>query len=249
MFDRSRLSPNDEMYEHIDDINRAIADVRSHLTDEIKIDLELSHLSVFVDAQRYLQAHVRRALMFLDGGLHALEGGYGLVAISCVRSVYESTACIYDFSERFFKIAETKDLLAMERFVHERSLAIKFEDFRPDSDYHNFKPQSIMTYLDKLGEEVPGARRTYEQLSEAAHPNAFGAILYFERVNNGIARYSNGNDELDIYGLLVVAGSLFSCIRRELLGFLSAYAKVMADLLQERVDDYHRRKAAGLTDD
>ena len=48
MFDRSRLSPNGEMYEHIDDINRAIADVRSHLTNEIKIDLELSHMSVCV---------------------------------------------------------------------------------------------------------------------------------------------------------------------------------------------------------
>jgi hypothetical protein len=249
MFDRSRLSPNGEMYEHIDDINRAIADVRSHLTDEIKVDLELSHMSVFVDAQRYLQAHVRRALMFLDGGLHALEGGYGLVAITCVRSVYESTAFIYDFSERFFKIAETKDLLAMERFVQERSLAIKFDEFRPNSGYYNFKPQSILTYLDKLGEEVPGARRTYEQLSEAVHPNAFGAILYFERIDDGVVRYAESHDDLDIYGMLVVAGSLFSCIRSELLGFLSAHAKAMADLLQERVDDYHRRKAAGLTND
>lgn len=249
MFDRSRLPPSDETFEYVDDINRAIADVRSHLTDEIKIDAKLSHMSVFLDAQRYLQAHVRRALMFLDGGMHALEGGYGLVAITCVRSVYESAACIYDFSERFFKIAETKDVLKMVSFVHERSLAIKFEDFRPASDYHSFKPQSILTYIDKLGEEVPGARRTYEQLSEAVHPNAFGALLYFERIDGDTAKYSNGHDTLDIYGLLVVAGSLFSCIRSELLGFMSAYAKTMADVLQERVDDYHRRKAAGLTDD
>lgn len=91
MFEQSKMSPNDTMYEHIDDINRAIADVRSHLTHEIKLDPELSHMSVFVDAQRYLQAHVRRALMFLDGGLHALEGGYGLVALTCARSIYEST--------------------------------------------------------------------------------------------------------------------------------------------------------------
>lgn len=237
------------MYEHVDDINRAIADVRAHLADEIKVDPELSHMSVFVDAQRYLQAHVRRALMFLDGGLHALQGGYGLVAIACVRSVYESTACIYDFSERFSKIAETMDLLAMERFVHERLLATKFEEFRPKSNHHNFKPQSILTYIDNLEDEVPGARRTYEQLSEAVHPNAFGAVLYFERTGDGVATYSNSHENLDIYGFLVVAGSLFSCIRSELLGFLSAYAKTMAHLLQERIDDYDRRKAAGLTND
>jgi hypothetical protein len=72
MFDRSKLSPDDEMYEHVDDINRAITDVRSHLTDEIKIDPELSHTRAPLYAQSH-GTHRRAAaistLVLSDAGL------------------------------------------------------------------------------------------------------------------------------------------------------------------------------------
>lgn len=249
MFEQSRMNPDDVMYGHVADINTAIANVRSHLKPEIKLDDGNGILTVFVDAERYLQAHIRRALMFLDGGKHALDGGYSLVALTCARSIYECTACIYDFCERFFDLVAAKDFESASRLVHERSLAIKFDEFRPESDHYNFKPQSILTYIDRLGDEVPGARRTYEQLSEAVHPNAFGAILYFEAVDNGVARYADNPDTLDIYGMFIASASLFSCIRSEMLGFMAAYCRAMADELQDRVDHYESRKAAGLTTD
>jgi len=248
MFDRSRMSPDDGMYEHVEDINRAIADVRSGLKREIKLDNSKVNLTVFVDAQRYLQAHIRRALMFLDGGKHALDGGYSLVALTCARSIYESAACIYDFCERFFLLTAAKDFEGAARLTYERSLAIKFDEFRPVMNQLNLKPQSILTYIDRLSDEVPGARRAYEQLSEAVHPNAFGALLYFEAVDDdGIARYADNPDVIDTYGLLVTSASLFSLIRSEMFGFLAAHARMIADEMQDRIDDYERRKAAGLT--
>ena len=63
----------------VDDINRAIANVRARLVGSIDTSNENWNFWVTSYAKRYLQAHIRRALMFLDGGMHALDGGYGLV--------------------------------------------------------------------------------------------------------------------------------------------------------------------------
>lgn len=246
MFDKNRLSTADTMYEHVDDINSAIADVRARLVDEISTSAPNWNFWVLTSAQRYLQAHIRRALMFLDGGLHAIDGGYGLVAITCARSLDESAACIYDFCTRFCDMLEAKDVDGAAKLVHERSLHVRFDEYRPTLEGHNFKPPSIMKYIDAMEAEVPGARRSYEQLSETVHPNAFGALLYFERQKETVASYFNNAAGLDAYGLLVASASLFSLIHRSLRRFDSAMLLLMADDLQERIDDYEHRKAAGL---
>jgi hypothetical protein len=249
MFDRNRISPDDAMYEHVDDINSAISKVRARLVDEIDTSSQNWSFWVLTSARRYLQAHIRRALMFLDGGKHALDGGYGLVALTCARSLDESAACIYDFCTKFCDMLEAKNIDGAAQMVHERSLHVRFDEFRPSLEGHNFKPPSIMKYIDAMEDEVPGARRSYEQLSETVHPNAFGALLYFERQEGDVARYCNNAPELDAYGLLVASASLFSLIHQSLLRFDSAMLLLMADDLQERIDDYERRKAAGLTAD
>jgi hypothetical protein len=248
MFDKSRLLPEDVMFEHVDEINRAVANVRLRLKDEIQTKRSAPKLDLFVDAERYLQAHVRRALMFLDGGKHSLDGSYGLVTLACARSLYESTACIYDFTRKFCDLIATGDVESADRLVHERSLAVKFKEYRPASIGYNLKPDSIMAFIDALEDEVPDARRAYEQLSEAVHPNALGTLLYFETADDGAtAKYNSQPNPDGLYAVLVAAASLFSLIHQSMLGVESAYLKTMADELQERIEDYERRKVLGVT--
>ena len=247
MFDKSRLSSDDAMYKHVEDINSAISAVRSRLSNEINTSGPNWNFWILTYARRYLQAHMRRALMFLDGGMHALDGGYGLVAITCARSLDELAACIYDFCTKFCDMISAKDIDGAARLVHERSLYVRFEEFRPVLDGHNLNPPSIMKFIDAMELEVPGARRSYEQLSEVVHPNAFGALLYFENEDNGVARYNNNPNPDGTYSLLLSSASLFSLIHKSLLRFESSMLLLMADDLQERIDDYERRKAGGLT--
>jgi hypothetical protein len=98
--------------------------------------------------------------------------------------------------------------------------------------------------IEKLGKVVPGARRSYEQLSETVHPNAFGASMYFEiSREGGKARFQNDFDRERLYSLLIGAASLFSLIHGDLLDIFRAFLSHRERDLTSRIEDYERRKS------
>jgi hypothetical protein len=246
MFTKSEIPPDDWLSEQVDDINRSIARVRSFLTEDVDIssieDLPMLRCQVEI----FFQAHLRRALEFLDGGKHALDAGYGLVAITAVRCLFESAACIHDFSNKMINLIEAGNIPDAVRLAHLRSFAQRFEVKERNTEMYDYTAVHILKQIDALDKAVPHARRSYEQLSEMVHPNAHGALYYFMRASEGEGerlRFGKPDDEKSQFmGLLWAGASLFSLILDDLLRFQSMMLKLMADELQSRIDDYEARK-------
>lgn len=242
MFDRSRLPPDSDLLQDLDGTNKAIADMRSILRETVPLGTDMVTM-LHELAECYFQAHIRRALQFLDGGMHALDAGYGLIALACARSLYESAACVKDFADRVRKLMDDQDVPGAAKFMIERTLAKRFEVELINSSENNFKAVNVLTQIDAMEKYVPNARRAYEQLSEAAHPNALGAFTYFEQqTDETFVRFGNGKNHEGIYAILVGSASLFGLMRDAYLQVSAGYAGSFAHELQERIDDYERGK-------
>jgi len=179
MFDKTQISPETPMFEHIDSINQSVNRVRSALKDQVDMD-PLDEISMIRgQAEIFFQAHLRRALAFLDGGKYALDAGHGLVALTAIRCLYESAACIHDFCNHVIKLIDAGNVPDAVRLAHQRSLAQRFEVKEKNTEMYDYTAVNILKQIDALDKVVPQARRDYDQLSEFVHPNAHGSVLYF----------------------------------------------------------------------
>jgi len=250
MFTKSEIPPDDALGEQVEEINRSITRVRSFLTETVDISSIEDLPMLRTQVELFFQAHLRRALDFLDGGKHALDAGYGLVAITAVRCLFESAACIHDFSNQMIRLIEAGNIPDAVRLGHLRSFSQRFEVKERNTEMYDYTAVHILKQIDALDKAVPHARRSYEQLSEMVHPNAHGALYYFMRAGEGEGeverlRFGKPDDEKSQFmGLLLAGASLFSLILDDLLRFQSIILKLMADELQSRIDDYDARKKA-----
>ncbi|MGY2915788.1 hypothetical protein [Bradyrhizobium sp. USDA 3262] len=247
MFDKNRLTPDDPTYPDIDDINDAVRKVRSLVADELNAGSESLESALYESARCYLQAHVRRALMFLDGGAQALEAGYGLVTLTCARSLWESTACVHDFGKKLCAMMDEDDVVSATKFVHQRTFSTRFQVEQMNHDDFDYTAVNILKQIDALEKVIPAARRNYDQLSETVHPNAYGAHAYFELTREGgVARFSNTHKDRELYSLFASSAGLLSLVYRTYLDIDISFLALMERELGNRIKDYERRKALGL---
>jgi hypothetical protein len=246
MFTKSEIPADDVLSEQVDDINRSIARVRSFLSENVELgsieDLPMLRSQVEI----FFQVHLRRALAFLEGGKYAADAGHGLVAITAVRCLFESAACIHDFSNQMIKLIDAGNIPDAVRLAHLRSFAQRFEVKERNTEMYDYTAVNILKQIDVLDKAVPHARRSYEQLSEIVHPNAHGALYYFMRSGEGEVerlRFGRPDDEKSrSMGMLLAGASLFGLILDDLLRFQSKILELMANELQSRLDDYEARK-------
>jgi hypothetical protein len=244
MFDKTEIPPDTPMFEHIDAINLSINRVRSSLKEYI--DIESIEDTAMIQSQVgiFFQAHLRRALAFLEGGKHAMDAGHGLLALTAIRCLYESAACIHDFSNHVIKLIDAGNIPDAVRLAHQRSLAQRFEVKEKNTDMYDYTAVNILKQIDALDKVVRGARRDYDQLSEFVHPNAHGSVYYFMQPGaDNIVKFGSPADErIQIIGLFLAGASLFSLIEDDVARFQIKMLELMADELQRRVDDYEARK-------
>lgn len=252
MFDKSTIPPGSAMYEHVDAINKAIARVRAHLKDSVDISSLDDIPMIQAQGELFFQAHLRRALAFLDGGKCALDAGHGLVAITAVRCIYESAACIHDFCNQALKLIDDGNIPDAVRLAHRRSFAQRFEVQQANTEMYDFTAVNILKQIDAMDKALPDTRRSYEQLSEFVHPNARGSLYYFINPGDGdkaIQFHIPTNDRTTTMGLFLAGASLFGFIDDDLWRFQKKMLNLWADELQRRVDDYEARKARGEVDE
>jgi hypothetical protein len=246
MFTKSEIPPDNPLFHQIDDVNRSIARVRSFLKEQVYIssieDLPMLRSQVEI----FFQSHLRRALAFLEGGKHALDSEHGLLAITSVRCLFESAACIHDFTNQVIKLIDAGNVDDAVRLAHTRSFAQRFEVKKQNTDMYDYTAVNILKQIDALNKVVPDARRSYEQLSEVVHPNAHGALFYFVQPGEGDnVHFGTPQDERTrTIGLLLAGASLFSLIQDDLTRFQIKMLELMANELQCRIDDYEARKRA-----
>jgi hypothetical protein len=246
MFTKTEMSPDTPMFEHIDAINRSIAHVRSRLKDHVEIDSIEDEAMIQSQAEIFLQAQLRRALAFLDGGKHALDAGHGLVALTAIRCLYESAACIHDFCNHVTRLIDAGNVPDAVRLAHVRGLAQRFEVKEKNTDDFDYTAVNILKQIDALDKVVLQARRDYDQLSEFVHPNAHGSVYYFMQPGDDkIVRFDAPADERNqTMGLFLAGASLFSLIDSDLWRYTASILGLLEKTLQRRIDDYEARKAA-----
>jgi hypothetical protein len=78
MFIKSDLPPDHELFEQVDDINRSIARVRSFLSENVGLGSIEDMPMLRTEVEIFFQAHLRRALAFLEGWKYAADAGHGI---------------------------------------------------------------------------------------------------------------------------------------------------------------------------
>jgi hypothetical protein len=147
MFNKMEIPPDTPMFEHIDAINLSINRVRSSLKEYI--DIESIEDTAMIQSQVgiFFQAHLRRALAFLEGGKHAMDAGHGLLALTAIRCLYQSAACIHDFSNHVIKLIDAGNIPDAVRLAHQRSLAQHFEVKEKNTDIYDSSQCSRLRLL------------------------------------------------------------------------------------------------------
>jgi hypothetical protein len=181
MFDHAAFTDGNIDRETVDNANAIVDRVRSLLVDHLSTRGPTLGYTVDAYANSYFQAHIRRALEFLDGGMEELSTGRAFIAATCARSILESVACFHDFCGRLTLILDEDDTPKALNFITGQAFATKLTDLH-DEDRSNVAT-NIMTQLDRLTKTVPGLREVYDQLSEITHPNGLGTVGYFTELD------------------------------------------------------------------
>ena len=163
----------------------------------------------------YIQCHLRRLLMFVEGGIDEYEKGRPLLAFTAARSMYESIAAFYDFTTQFNELLDKGDLEGARQFLMSRTFATRLpEHLEPDGSN---KAINIVTLVQRLDKKIPQFEEAYNRMSEFVHPNAYGSAVHFHKIENGVATFSDtgGNPTQPLTYLILASflSSLFlSCI-------------------------------------
>ena len=109
--------------------NGGIDKLQARLVNELDTSCVLPDVIVQSSVQVFFQGHIRRALMFIEGGHDAYLAGRGLVAYACARAIYETFACVLDFCNKLTVHLADGDFEKTVAFIHERQFAARMEDF------------------------------------------------------------------------------------------------------------------------
>jgi hypothetical protein len=209
LFDASKICSRDLSLQEISAANIGIDRLRARQVSEIEVSI-LPDALLGSAVQVFFQGHVRRALMFIEGGYEAYLAGRGLVACTCARAIYETLACVLDFCDKLTGYLAEGDFEKTARFVFSRSFATRLKDFIHDELDNT--AINVITQIDKVSRHLlPGLREEYDFLSEMTHPNGLGALEHFWETGDDIIKFSNGTDrDHFIIRTLIGAGRLLS---------------------------------------
>jgi hypothetical protein len=181
LFDRNN-PPAEFTGEMIDEINALVERLRAMKTDAIVLAEPATAFRLSNMVRCYVQAHIRRSLVFLEAGVAEIEAGRHLAAELCTRAVYESIASFRDFADTLAPLLEAADFDKIAELVSARSFATRIPSFlKRGAD----KAVQILDQIDRMKKHFPTFREAYDHLSDIVHPNALGVLVYFAKISEG----------------------------------------------------------------
>jgi hypothetical protein len=155
----------------------------------------------------YIQCHLRRLLMFLEGGFHEYNEHRPLLAFAAARSMYESIAAFHNFSTQLCKLLDDNKFEEAAAFLMSRTFATRLpEHLEPDGSNN---VTSILTLVQKLNKKVKDFEDAYNRMSEFVHPNAFGSTVHFHTITEDVATFHDtGQSPTQPLSYLILASFL-----------------------------------------
>lgn len=147
LFDRNK--PSGEITsEIIDEANSVVERLWALRVTQIALPEPVTGLRAPNLVRCYLQAHLRRCLMFLQAGAAAMEAGRPLATELCTRAIYENIATICDFTDKLKPLCESIDYLGVEQLVTKATFVTRIPSFitRHGDDV---KAPQILNQIDK----------------------------------------------------------------------------------------------------
>ena len=119
--------------------------------------------------------------MLIDGGYEAYLSGRSLISFMCVRSIYETVACVFNFCDKLHSHLDDGNFEATGNFIHTRLFATRSKDLLETDRDENFDytTTNILTQIDRFSKHVADFRKEYGYFSEMLHPNCLGTFLHF----------------------------------------------------------------------
>ena len=158
-------------------------------------------------ARIYIQTHLLRLLMFLEGGVHEQEQQRPLFAITAARSMYESIASFHDFSTQLCQLLDNGEFEEAANLLLGRAFATRLPE-HIDPDQSN-KVINVVTQVQRLSKSVAGFEDAYNRMSEFVHPNAYGSVVHFHSMEGDHAVfYEKGKPSTQGLAYLILASFL-----------------------------------------
>lgn len=138
-----------------------------------------------------------RIVDLADASINQWMQGDSLASIILARSLVETAALTHHYGTGFAVAVSRCDLDKVDRLAMQGSSGGKHEYWQLGAEM----AVNVRTALEQLGKELPGARTTYERISEIVHPNAHGVNQFYatsEEVTGqtGFSREKRGRAEV-----------------------------------------------------
>ncbi|MGY4458293.1 hypothetical protein [Bradyrhizobium sp. LB13.1] len=157
--------------------NQAIERLQAKLLDTMVIGSPPKGLYAPALARCFIQAHLRRMLMFVEGGVAEFRAGRPLMTEMATRAIYENVAAFCDYSTKLQALCEAGDYAGLADLTNKYAFATRLPAFLEEGP--EYKAPQILGQIDKMNKKVETYREAYDHLCEIVHPNGLGAVVYF----------------------------------------------------------------------
>lgn len=188
LFDKSQATDNTSD-QHLDMVNMLIDRMRARLVDKIELPVPPSGFRLPNMVRGYVQAHLRRIVMFIDGGHAEYLAGRPLMTEMASRAIYENVATLCDFTKKLKPLCDTLDYAGVDKLVTKAAFVTRIPSYIKQYGEHAKAPQ-ILKHVDAMDKVYDGTyRNAYDYLSDIVHPNGLGAVVYFSSIEGDVMTF------------------------------------------------------------
>ncbi|MFK4383104.1 hypothetical protein [Bradyrhizobium sp. USDA 223] len=195
--------------------NGAIERLQAKLLDTIVIGTPSKGLHAPALARSFIQAHLRRMLMFVEGGCAEFRAGRPLMTEMATRAIYENVASFCDYSTKLQALCEAGDYAGLADLTNKYAFATRLPALLDEG--LKYRAPQILGQIDKMNKRLETYREAYDHLCEIVHPNGLGAVVYFGKHDGQLMTfYPRGSVPERAMESLITAAVLFLTVYVEL---------------------------------
>ena len=207
--------------DHLGDANRLLSEFRDCLPVEVHANQFTPYSKNPYKAMVLREALVHRITWLAEGAVSEFAAQRWIPAAVLVRAIAEPIAVLHSLFRKVEKAINTSDDAELTEFLRRTMVGSRTDPELPQM-------VNVLTMLEKVDEDYPKFKASYETLSEYAHPNWCGVLGAFSELDheNLVTRFAPRealhNGSL-LAGYLDVAKSIYNDVGPRIVGLSLAY--------------------------